>query len=77
MTMLRDDFLQSPAQIPPPGVEANFEHPSNTFSYAWPCFIVVVSIANLVFFANAYVKVRIIKKFLLEDYLLVLAWVRT
>jgi hypothetical protein len=73
--MSHEEFLQSPAASPPPGVEANIQHPSNTYSYAWPAFLAVLTIANLFFFVNVYVKLRIVKKLLVEDYLLFIAWV--
>ncbi|KAH7130058.1 hypothetical protein B0J11DRAFT_577610 [Dendryphion nanum] len=74
MALSREQFLNSPAALPPPGIEANFENPGNIRGYAFPLFLVVVSVTNGVFLAKLWVQLRIVKKMLLEDYILALAW---
>ncbi|KAF2010559.1 hypothetical protein BU24DRAFT_60777 [Aaosphaeria arxii CBS 175.79] len=74
MTLTREQFLDSPAAHAPPGVVPNLESPDNTRNYAFPLFIFVVTVTNAVFLAKLWVQLRIVKKMLLEDYILSVAW---
>jgi hypothetical protein len=75
MTLTREQFFNSPAAHPPPGIEANFENPENIRDYAFPLFIFVAAITSSVFLAKLWVQLRIVKKMLYEDWILTVAWV--
>lgn len=71
----REAFLSSPASTPPLGVKANFENAENAFHFAFPLFVGVFVLSNLVFGMKMYVQLRIVRRMHLEDYLLGLGWV--
>ncbi|KAF2184012.1 hypothetical protein K469DRAFT_710387 [Zopfia rhizophila CBS 207.26] len=71
----REEFLKSPALAAPSGVVANFDNPRNSFSYAFPLFLLVFILSNVVFATRMYVQLRVIRKMQVEDYVLILGWV--
>lgn len=74
MNLTREEYLNSPAARPPPGITPNFKNPENDRGYAFPLFLVVVVLANGIFLARLWVQLRIVKKMLLEDWILTVAW---
>lgn len=74
MNLTRDEILDLPAALPPPGVIPNFENPPNMRSFGLPLFVLLAVVTNSVFLAKLWVQIRIAKKMLLEDWMLNVAW---
>ncbi|KAF2714305.1 hypothetical protein K504DRAFT_420031 [Pleomassaria siparia CBS 279.74] len=66
-------ILESPALMPPPGVTPDFVNPPNLRND--PLTISLLVISTIVVWSRLYTKARIVKKLVLEDYALLLAWV--
>jgi hypothetical protein len=70
----REAFLDSIAADPPWGVVSNLDNPDYA-KFAFPLFVGVFVLSQVVFSMKIYVQLRIIRRMLPEDYLLVVGWV--
>ena len=72
----REQILASPAMHAPSGVTLDFEH---SWSMSYPALRILISVyvlSTIVFIVRIYERLRITRKFFVEDYMIILAWVR-
>lgn len=72
----REQILNSPAQHAPPGVTADLVHPWSMKSSAEGTIISLYILTTIVVLIRVYAQRRVARRFLLEDYVVVLTWVR-
>lgn len=71
----REKMLGLPAEQPPPNVEPNFGNPWSMEFSADRALHVLYALSTVMFLIKMYGQLRIVRKFGVEDYVLVLAWV--
>ena len=65
----------TPGLDPPPGVIPTFHQPYTLQPYVELTISLAIIVTTMLMVARIYVKVWIVKKFLIEDYLCVIGWV--
>ena len=65
----------TPALDPPPGVIPTFDQPYTLLPYAELTIASCIFTTTILVFARVWVKVRIVKKLLWEDYTCIIGWV--
>lgn len=65
----------TPGLDPPPGVIPTFHQPYTLQPYVELTISLAIIITTMLMVARIYVKVRIVKKLLIEDYLCIIGWV--
>lgn len=71
----REILLKLPAQLPPPGVTVDFQHPDNIRTLCNGLLFFYIGISTVLVAVRIYTQSRVIRKLRIEDYILVLAWV--
>jgi hypothetical protein len=70
-----EEMLNGPAQRPPPNVKPNFVNPWSMKYGGAVALYTILAVCTLVFVIHIYTQLRIGRKFIWEDRLLVLTWV--
>ncbi|KAH8730008.1 hypothetical protein GQ44DRAFT_673671 [Phaeosphaeriaceae sp. PMI808] len=70
----RDQILDSPAEKPPAGIKPNFVDPWSMEHGAVAALISLYVITTLIVFVRVYVQRRVARKFIAEDYVILVAW---
>ncbi|KAG7007793.1 hypothetical protein G7Y79_00008g024310 [Physcia stellaris] len=65
----------TPGLDPPPGVIPTFHQPYTLQPYVELTISLAIIITTMLMVARIYVKVRIVKKLLIEDYLCIIGWI--
>lgn len=68
--LVREKLYNAPALEPPTGVTPNFIDPSNIRKECLGVGITFFIISTLLVFARVYTKLRIVRKFVVEDCML-------
>jgi len=72
---LRGLLRKLPAQSPPAGVTPNFVNPPGIWGLSAGILIFGIIVATFMVGIKMYAQIRIVRKFFLEDWFLLLAWV--
>lgn len=72
----REQMLSSPAEHAPPGVVADFVHPWSMKTSAEGALIALYILTTIVVWIRFYAQRRLSGKFVPEDYVVALTWVR-
>jgi hypothetical protein len=73
----REQQLDQPAQEVPFGVIQDFNNPQSIQDTVVAAQIVLAVVTAIVVLIRGYSQLRVARKFLLEDYVITLAWVRS
>jgi hypothetical protein len=71
-----EQIINSPAEHAPPGATQDLVHPWSMEQGAMSAIIAIYIITTLFVLTRVYAQLRVAKRFVAEDYVLLMGWVR-